>query len=343
MAGYGRADLAYAAAAAAQASGPDDGRPAYRLHDGGIDVLVDQPWAAVSSDSAAHAGRLAAGAGILNARLALAVRGRPALVRLRPHRDEPDLLARIRPGAARAPTRAEQNLLAAVPRCSLLPVPFGPAPVPIEVRRRLAAAAEAEHGWLDLITGRSAVAAVTQIAATAHQVLAGAHSRVRPTAPELGSVGSSHPAPGHGPCPAPPGRPNAAWSARAFVSGGGDQSECDPLAVVLGSPMDTPTDDLRAGQALQRVLLTVADVHLAAYLLPQVIDVPAAREQLRLALGRSGPPQMVLRVGYASPASGPPAFTAVTELTRTSREDGSKVPWANGPAALPRPVAGDVE
>ncbi|SIR87161.1 hypothetical protein [Micromonospora avicenniae] len=339
MGGYGQADLAHAAAAAAQAPGPDDGRPTYRLHDGGIDVLVDQPWAAVSSDSAAHAGRLAAGAGILNARLALAVRGRPALVRLRPHRDEPDLFARIQPGAARAPTRIEQDLFATVPRCSVLPVPFGPVSVPIEVRRRLAAAAEAEHGWLDLITGRSAVAAVTQIAATAHQVLVGAHSRVRPA--ERGSVGSSHPVPGHGPCPALPGRPNAASSARAFVPSGGDQSECDPLAVVLGSPMDTPTEDLRAGQALQRVLLTVADVHLAAYLLPQVIDVPAAREQLRLALGRSGPPQMVLRVGYARAASESPATAAVT--TRTSREDGSKVSWANGPAALPRPVAGDVE
>ncbi|MEU4678536.1 nitroreductase [Micromonospora sp. NPDC023737] len=326
MAGYGRADLAYAAAAAAQAPGPGDGGPAYRLHDGGIDVLVDQRWAAVNPESAAHAGRLAAGAGILNARLALAVRGRPPLVRLRPHRDEPDLLARLRPGPARAPTQVEQNLLAAVPRCSVLPVPFGPAPVPIEVRRRLAGVAGAEHGWLDFITGRSAVAAVTQMAVAAHQVLAGAHSRVRPTGPEQGSVVSSHPVPGRDPCPALPGRPNGAWSARGFVPAGGGQLECDPLAVVLGSPMDTPTDDLRAGQALQRVLLTVADVHLAAYLLPQVIDVPAAREQLRLALGRSGTPQMVLRVGYAGPACEPPAATAVADPTRTSREDRSKVP-----------------
>jgi hypothetical protein len=36
-------------------------------------------------------------------------------------------------------------------------------------------------------------------------------------------------------------------------------------------------------------------------MLSQPIEVPSAREQLRLALGRYGTPQMVLRLGYGQP------------------------------------------
>jgi hypothetical protein len=36
-------------------------------------------------------------------------------------------------------------------------------------------------------------------------------------------------------------------------------------------------------------------------MLSQPIEVPAAREQLRLALGRYGTPQMVLRIGFGDP------------------------------------------
>jgi hypothetical protein len=54
------------------------------------------------------------------------------------------------------------------------------------------------------------------------------------------------------------------------------------------------------------VLLTTTDLGLAASLLSQPIEVPAAREQLRLALGRYGTPQMVLRVGYGQPGAATP-------------------------------------
>ena len=77
--------------------------------------------------------------------------------------------------------------------------------------------------------------------------------------------------------------------------------EPEPLVAVLGTPGDTAADQIIAGQALQRVLLTATDAGLAVSLLSQPIEVPAAREQLRLALGRSGTPQMVMRVGYGKP------------------------------------------
>jgi hypothetical protein len=51
---------------------------------------------------------------------------------------------------------------------------------------------------------------------------------------------------------------------------------------------------------LQRVLLTATDLGLASSMFSQPIDVPAKREQLRLALGRHDDPQMLMRFGYAA-------------------------------------------
>ena len=81
----------------------------------------------------------------------------------------------------------------------------------------------------------------------------------------------------------------------------GRDFESDPLVAVLGTPGDTFRDQLVAGQALQRVLLTATEHRLAVSLLSQPIEVPAARERLRRGLGRLGAPQMVLRIGYGQP------------------------------------------
>lgn len=70
---------------------------------------------------------------------------------------------------------------------------------------------------------------------------------------------------------------------------------------VLGSPGDSATDQIAAGQALERVLLAATAAGLAVSMLSQPIEVPSAREQLRLALGRYGTPQMVLRIGSGQP------------------------------------------
>ena len=75
---------------------------------------------------------------------------------------------------------------------------------------------------------------------------------------------------------------------------------------MLGTTGNTPRDQLQAGYALQHVLLTITDHGLASSMLSQPIEVPAAKEQLRIALGRPGTPQMVLRIGYGDPAPATP-------------------------------------
>jgi len=74
-----------------------------------------------------------------------------------------------------------------------------------------------------------------------------------------------------------------------------------PAVVVLTSHLSGRAAEVGAGQALQKVLLTATDGGLATSMISQPIEVPAARDQLRRALGRSGVPQLAVRIGYGSP------------------------------------------
>jgi hypothetical protein len=60
--------------------------------------------------------------------------------------------------------------------------------------------------------------------------------------------------------------------------------------------------------------LTITDLGLARSMLSQPIEVPAAREQLRVALGRYGTPQMVLRIGYGDPSPATPRRAAAVVM-----------------------------
>jgi hypothetical protein len=75
--------------------------------------------------------------------------------------------------------------------------------------------------------------------------------------------------------------------------------------LLLGTYSDSPEAWLRAGEALEHVLLDIAGRGFAASPLTQVIEVPQTREALRTELGLTMYPHVLLRVGRAtsSPAS----------------------------------------
>ena len=74
-----------------------------------------------------------------------------------------------------------------------------------------------------------------------------------------------------------------------------------PAIVVLVTRNDGLVDRLRAGMSLSRVLLEATAAGLAAQPLGQVTDVPATRLGLAHALGLSSVPQLLLRLGRATP------------------------------------------
>ena len=278
----------------------------FRLRDGALEVLADQRRRLPAADPYGWAMRIACGAAVFNARLAFAVAGCPAQVRLRPDPAQPDLVARLGPGPPRPATPQEKSLFAAVAVRHSNRHPFAAEPVPVEVRPDLLAAARVEGAWLDLLIGRGPLAAVAEVvrAADTNLIRDAAYRQELEEWSRRTDADDGVPLDAGGPSPEPQdllamrdlgGPPRAP----------GRDFESDPLVAVLSTAGDTAHDQLIAGQAMQRVLLTATGHRLAVSMLSQPIEVPAARERLRSGLSRHGLPQMVLRIGYGRPGYPP--------------------------------------
>lgn len=255
------------------------------------------------ADPDGWAARLAIGAAVYHLRLDLAVQGWQPEVRLLPDPDRPDLLAVVSPGTRRPATPADRRLWQAIWRRCSNRSRFRPDPVPADARARLVAAATAEGCWLELLIGAGPVAAVAAIIEASNRVLmrdpAYRAELAQWTRP--GEAADGVPAEAGGPRVEPAELMAVAPAYRPRTAG--PDFGLYPLVAVLGTVADTPGDQLVAGQALQRVLLTATADGLATSMLSPPIELPSAREQLRLALRRSGPPQLVLRIGYGPPGT----------------------------------------
>lgn len=85
----------------------------------------------------------------------------------------------------------------------------------------------------------------------------------------------------------------------------GEQFEPYPTIVVVSTEGDSPEHWVRAGQALQRILLAATVHHLAATPLTQPLEIPELRELLTdTVAGRWA--QVILRLGYAQPTARTP-------------------------------------
>ena len=300
MTTYDDADLRRAAQAAIRAPSLHNSQPwLFRLRDGEIEVLSDRDRELPVADRTGWAVRIACGAATFNARLALAATGTPARVKLYPDPAVPAIAARLSAAEQRPPTSTEQDLLAAVARRHSNRRPFSPAPVPPEIRLRLVEAARAEGAWLDLLVGMTALSGFAEIARSADRVL----RRDFGYQAELSAW--MHVEAAHDGVPVSAGGPlpelHDLLPQRTFGDrprGPGRDFEPEPLVAIMGTRGDRPVEQITAGQALQRVLLTVTDAGLAASMISQPIEVAPARDQLRRALSRTGVPQMALRIGY---------------------------------------------
>lgn len=77
--------------------------------------------------------------------------------------------------------------------------------------------------------------------------------------------------------------------------------EATPTVAVLSTKYDRPVDWVRAGQALERLLLVATNEGLAASFMNQPIEQAELRQQLRTPLAGHGHVQMLIRVGYGRP------------------------------------------
>ncbi|MFD4560109.1 Acg family FMN-binding oxidoreductase [Streptomyces sp. NPDC058469] len=266
------------------------------------------------TDPSGRALHVSVGCALFNLRVAVAHCGWEPVTRRLPRPDEPDLLATVRlAGTTRF--SAAPKLYDALWRRHSSRFPFSDRPVPASVLTELTEAAHAEGAVLDL-PGPAQTDRLLRLTREAE------HRNTADTGRAVESRRSVHPpdAESLGIPPEAIGpqdfreqiplrdfgahRHPTALAARPF--------EKRPSIAVLSTPHDRRTDWLRAGEALERVLLVATAHGVRASLLHQALEWPDLREQL--ADGRREHAQMVLRLGYGRQGPASPRRSAGQSL-----------------------------
>lgn len=252
--------------------------------------------------------RVACGAALFTLRLALIDHGVRPLVSVLPDRDDPSVVAAVRHGGRQVLTPEMRRLLEAVGHRRTNRRPFTGAEVGRPEQLALRRAAVEEGAWLHVVSAPDTRAELGRLARTAHRRQIADPAFAAELAAWTGHHGGRDdgvPARAGGPGPAP----NQAWVVRDFSGGqaaAATEGEPEPLIGVLSVHTDGPREDVRAGVALQRVLLTATVHGLAASFLSQLVELPDVRDQVRRLIGGNRPPRVVLRFGHGVPVPGTP-------------------------------------
>ncbi|MEU0644949.1 Acg family FMN-binding oxidoreductase [Streptomyces umbrinus] len=270
-------------------------------------------------DPTGRALHLSVGACVLNLRVATAHFGRSPDTRLLPCPGDPELLAVIRPTgpAAQAGAGRHADLYEAIWRRHSSRTPFSGTPLASSLSTALGAAAASEGARLVFPppeeTGR-----FLRLTAEAEQrnhldADRAMESRrwVRHDPYETADVGLSQS--GLGPQDARELLPMRDFTAqlhrerllaRPF--------EVTPVLALLSTDHDRRIDWLRAGQALERVLLVATTLGLRTSLLHQAMEWPDLRRELAPSPDRTGHAQMLIRLGCGTVGPATPRRAART-------------------------------
>jgi hypothetical protein len=265
------------------------------------------------ADPHGRALHLGCGAALFNLRVAVAHAGWEPVVTLLPDPYDPRLLATVRLAPAEAPDPELARLHPTLTRRRSSRLPFRDELVPEPVRARLRGAAELEGGQLHFPSVwhvRAILELVRDAEGRDRATPARAEERERWTrTPEeartatdgvveqvLGPYGGYHGIPVR----------DLAGRHSAFEEGDPTPFEEEPQLALLGTAEDRAADWLRAGQAMERVLLLCTEYGLSTGLTTQVLEWSELRWPVRDPESGMGQVQMVIRLGYGPPVPGSP-------------------------------------
>ncbi|HBW18211.1 MAG TPA: hypothetical protein DEH11_03985 [Actinobacteria bacterium] len=254
-------------------------------------------WVADPLGRALH---LSCGAALFNLRLAIRLAGaRPLIWPLPDPAGEPTLLASVQLTDGRAPTPQEREMAEAIQQRHSSRAPFSGRPLPEPVQIGLEQEAGYEFAVLRMLSPRDA-ALVLQLAGAAEARLATDFDHRVELAEWVGTTGEDGiPAsalgsrPDRQPAPVRDlgyAAPNAVRPEGSF--------ERQPQLGVLSTARDEPGDWLRAGQALQRVLLAATRHGVSTSLLYQPIELGDMEHREGSWWPWPECPQIIIRFGY---------------------------------------------
>jgi hypothetical protein len=281
-----------------------------------VDVLVDRRRQLATLDPDGREMLVSVGAAVFNLRVAIRAHGHETEMRLMPDPGEPDLAASVTVERAVAPTAGALALAEAIARRHTNRRPFADRPVPYGTMEELTAAAAAEGAALIAVDPalRDGVLSLTRTAE--NRMLTDPRYRAELAAwTTPGGVGRRDGVPREAFGPRDTDR---ALPLRDFALGHGAPTatvafEPDPTLILLYTAGDAPADWLRAGAALQRVLLTATMRGLAATPLSQLLEIPKLRALLADHVSRQVV-QTVLRIGYPTTPALPTPRRPLSEV-----------------------------
>lgn len=259
------------------------------------------------SDPGNRALHIGCGAALFNLRVAAVHAGLSPRVRLLPDADDPQSLAAVHLADATGTGPGEddlERLYAAIRERHTSRYPFEEKDVPEDTRETLRAAAAQEGAEL-LFAGPWHVETVLELVrdAESRDALDPASredlDRWTRLGPEADIARDGVPEYAFGPHQRDGRAPLRDFAGRRPVADRGTTSfESSPHLALLSTRADTPVDWLRAGQALERVLLEATSAGLAGSLTSHPLESADLRTLARDPVTGRGHVQMVLRLGY---------------------------------------------
>jgi hypothetical protein len=278
----------------------------FRIDGPAVEVYADPRRRLEVVDPAGREQLISLGAAVYTLRLAIQQAGYQCELTAFPRADEPELVARVVGGRPAPVSAATEALATAIPHRHTNRWPFAQTSVPPALLRLLVDAARREGAVLT-VAGAAGREQIMNMALEADRRL-----RDRPGYREeldrWTGYGRRHdgvPLWAVGPWDALESVPVRDFGDLSTVNRPVEKFEPYPTILVLSTDGDREPDWLRAGQALQRVLLTATWQNLATTPISQPVEVPAVRRMLTdPATGLDA--QMVLRVGYGRMAGRSP-------------------------------------
>lgn len=289
------------ARAASLAPSPHNTQPWFFVesgHDRSFEVHADPTRRLRLTDPGGREMVIACGAALFNARVAVRGLGFRPRVEPLPDSKDPAFLARVTFGAYAPVSAPERRMARAVAHRRSHRGPFAPDRLPDSLLAELCEEALAEGAVLRLVDDPEELMDLADLVREAEGSHRADPGRTAEISRYVGTEGVPIQACRRYPdVTLLPGR-DYLCVARDYVPARGHRSGTGQ-ALVLSTPHDGLRDWLRAGQALERVLLRATTHGVMAAFHTQPLEVPAIRERVRRRFTARQYPQVILRLGRA--------------------------------------------